>query len=205
MPVLLASRRILDWPTTSIKSVCLCSLCESFSQLPVCTVDWSQDERPYILAELPANLVLRKIGPKVLMPSLLTIWGMMVTLQGCYFAFMKPLHVLNNAQGWSRASVAFWLSDSSLVWLRVQCYRALFSIYRVFIHARNCHYGRKILYSTHYELLTVWWSAWPSSSHLPLCVPFDILSLSLSDTFHNESSLAHFPVYLQLGYNRCMA
>ncbi|KJA14608.1 hypothetical protein HYPSUDRAFT_48993 [Hypholoma sublateritium FD-334 SS-4] len=37
---------------------------------------------PYIAAELPANLLLRKIGPRLLMPSLLTIWGIMVTLQG---------------------------------------------------------------------------------------------------------------------------
>ncbi len=38
--------------------------------------------RPYIFAELPANLLLRRIGPKFLMPALLTAWGIMVTLQG---------------------------------------------------------------------------------------------------------------------------
>ncbi|PFH53311.1 hypothetical protein AMATHDRAFT_137753 [Amanita thiersii Skay4041] len=37
---------------------------------------------PYICAELPSNLLLRKIGPKYLMPTLLTIWGVIVTLQG---------------------------------------------------------------------------------------------------------------------------
>jgi len=37
---------------------------------------------PYIAAELPSNLLLRKIGPRLLMPTLLTIWGTMVTLQG---------------------------------------------------------------------------------------------------------------------------
>ncbi|KAF8962023.1 MFS general substrate transporter [Flammula alnicola] len=37
---------------------------------------------PYIAAELPANLLLRRIGPRLLMPTLLTIWGVMVTLQG---------------------------------------------------------------------------------------------------------------------------
>ena len=41
-----------------------------------------QHSRPYIFAELPSNLLLRKIGPSVLMPTLLTIWGIMVTLQG---------------------------------------------------------------------------------------------------------------------------
>ncbi|KAF9564921.1 MFS general substrate transporter [Agrocybe pediades] len=42
---------------------------------------------PYILAELPANLLLRKIGPKLLMPTLLTTWGVMVTLQGLVSSF----------------------------------------------------------------------------------------------------------------------
>ncbi|CAL1707479.1 unnamed protein product [Somion occarium] len=37
---------------------------------------------PYIMAELPANLLLRKVGPSLLMPLLLVIWGIIVTLQG---------------------------------------------------------------------------------------------------------------------------
>uniref|UniRef100_A0A8H7Y4K6 Major facilitator superfamily (MFS) profile domain-containing protein n=2 Tax=Psilocybe cubensis TaxID=181762 RepID=A0A8H7Y4K6_PSICU len=37
---------------------------------------------PYIAAELPSNLILRKVGPRRLMPTLLTIWGIIVTLQG---------------------------------------------------------------------------------------------------------------------------
>ena len=45
------------------------------------------NHRPYIVAELPANLLLRKVGPKILMPTLLTIWGIMVTLQGKSFFF----------------------------------------------------------------------------------------------------------------------
>ncbi|PPQ69365.1 hypothetical protein CVT26_002520 [Gymnopilus dilepis] len=42
---------------------------------------------PYILAELPSNLLLQRIGPKLLMPTLLTIWGIMVTLQGLVTSF----------------------------------------------------------------------------------------------------------------------
>ncbi|KAF9025120.1 major facilitator superfamily domain-containing protein [Rhodocollybia butyracea] len=42
---------------------------------------------PYICAELPANLLLRKIGPRFLMPSLLTLWGLMVALQGLVTSF----------------------------------------------------------------------------------------------------------------------
>ncbi|KAL0571337.1 hypothetical protein V5O48_010619 [Marasmius crinis-equi] len=37
---------------------------------------------PYIFAELPANLVLRKLTPSLVMPTLLTIWGLIVTFQG---------------------------------------------------------------------------------------------------------------------------
>jgi len=37
---------------------------------------------PYIASELPSNLILRKIGPSILMPTLLTVWGVIVTLQG---------------------------------------------------------------------------------------------------------------------------
>ncbi|KAK7683471.1 hypothetical protein QCA50_013305 [Cerrena zonata] len=37
---------------------------------------------PYIAAELPSNLLLRKVGPSLLMPLLLVVWGTVVTLQG---------------------------------------------------------------------------------------------------------------------------
>ncbi|PPQ76146.1 hypothetical protein CVT26_011796 [Gymnopilus dilepis] len=37
---------------------------------------------PYIFAELPSNLLLRKIGPNILMPTILTIWGIILTLHG---------------------------------------------------------------------------------------------------------------------------
>lgn len=37
---------------------------------------------PYIVAELPSNLLLRWIGPRIAMPTILTAWGIIVTLQG---------------------------------------------------------------------------------------------------------------------------
>lgn len=37
---------------------------------------------PYIFAELPSNLLLRKLTPRIVMPTLLTIWGLIVTFQG---------------------------------------------------------------------------------------------------------------------------
>ncbi|KZP07792.1 MFS general substrate transporter [Athelia psychrophila] len=42
---------------------------------------------PYIASELPANLLLRKIGPKVLLPTLLTTWGIILMLQGFVTSF----------------------------------------------------------------------------------------------------------------------
>ncbi|KAL5513597.1 hypothetical protein ACEPAH_3996 [Sanghuangporus vaninii] len=37
---------------------------------------------PYIFAELPANLLLRKVGPNILMPTVLTVWGLVCICQG---------------------------------------------------------------------------------------------------------------------------
>lgn len=60
--------------------------------LLVHTKNLNNQFRPYIVAELPSNLLLRKIGPSVLMPTLLTIWGIMVTLQGRQFGvFVYPV------------------------------------------------------------------------------------------------------------------
>ncbi|KAL1960931.1 hypothetical protein VTO42DRAFT_5915 [Malbranchea cinnamomea] len=36
---------------------------------------------PYIVAELPSNLVLKKIGPRILLPGLCFTWGVVTTLQ----------------------------------------------------------------------------------------------------------------------------
>ena len=41
-----------------------------------------QQSRPYIIGELPCSLLLRKIGPKFLMPTLVTIWGVVTASQG---------------------------------------------------------------------------------------------------------------------------
>ncbi|EJD00760.1 MFS general substrate transporter [Fomitiporia mediterranea MF3/22] len=37
---------------------------------------------PYIAAELPSNLLLRRLGPNLVMPTILTLWGMVCALQG---------------------------------------------------------------------------------------------------------------------------
>ncbi|KAG6815558.1 hypothetical protein H0H87_000568 [Tephrocybe sp. NHM501043] len=37
---------------------------------------------PYIFAELPSNLVLKAVGPNLMLPTMLTLWGIITTLQG---------------------------------------------------------------------------------------------------------------------------
>ncbi|KAG6860541.1 hypothetical protein C0995_010003 [Termitomyces sp. Mi166 len=37
---------------------------------------------PYIVAELPSNLVLKAVGPNLMLPTMLTLWGIITTLQG---------------------------------------------------------------------------------------------------------------------------
>ncbi|KAF5364845.1 hypothetical protein D9757_011276 [Collybiopsis confluens] len=37
---------------------------------------------PYIAAELPSNLLLKAVGPNLMLPTMLTIWGIVTTLQG---------------------------------------------------------------------------------------------------------------------------
>ncbi|KAF8519874.1 major facilitator superfamily domain-containing protein [Hysterangium stoloniferum] len=37
---------------------------------------------PYIVAELPSNLLLKTVGPSLMLPSMLTLWGIVTTLQG---------------------------------------------------------------------------------------------------------------------------
>ncbi|KAG6917453.1 hypothetical protein DXG01_002430 [Tephrocybe rancida] len=37
---------------------------------------------PYIFAELPSNLMLKAVGPNLMLPTMLTLWGIVTTLQG---------------------------------------------------------------------------------------------------------------------------
>ena len=84
MPELPVYRGTFTLRIGSIKYVSrfyMCKLVKSSSTVPC--LDFAMHcSRPYIAAELPSNLLLRKIGPKLLMPTLLTSWGIIVTLQG---------------------------------------------------------------------------------------------------------------------------
>ncbi|KAF8559767.1 MFS general substrate transporter [Imleria badia] len=37
---------------------------------------------PYIAAEFPSNLLLKRIGPNLMLPAMITMWGLVSTLQG---------------------------------------------------------------------------------------------------------------------------
>ncbi|KAJ3718070.1 major facilitator superfamily domain-containing protein [Lentinula guzmanii] len=37
---------------------------------------------PYILSELPSNLMLKAVGPNLMLPTMLTLWGIVTALQG---------------------------------------------------------------------------------------------------------------------------
>ncbi|KAF8997145.1 MFS general substrate transporter [Hymenopellis radicata] len=46
---------------------------------------------PYILVEIPSNLLLRTIGPNILLPALLSAWGVVSALQGIVTSFRQLL------------------------------------------------------------------------------------------------------------------
>ncbi|KIM78028.1 hypothetical protein PILCRDRAFT_76059 [Piloderma croceum F 1598] len=68
---------------------------------------------PYMAAELPANLLLRRIGPKIMMPALLTLWGIIVTLQGLVTSYEGLVTVrafLGLVEGPMLPSIVLYLS-----------------------------------------------------------------------------------------------
>ncbi|KAH9474630.1 putative transporter [Psilocybe cubensis] len=68
---------------------------------------------PYVLSEIPANLIIRRVGPNILMPTLLTIWGIIVLSQGfvtsfkglaaarAFLAAIVNMHGVGNKPAWS--------------------------------------------------------------------------------------------------------
>lgn len=70
-------------------------------------------QRPYIASELPANLLLRKIGPKVLLPTLLTTWGIILMLQGTVENNFLSASAEEGSQALSHHSVDWSLQGSS--------------------------------------------------------------------------------------------
>lgn len=44
---------------------------------------------PYILAELLSNLILKKVGPRILLPTLCTMWGLITVVQSKVARFRR--------------------------------------------------------------------------------------------------------------------
>ncbi|KAF9447485.1 MFS general substrate transporter [Macrolepiota fuliginosa MF-IS2] len=68
---------------------------------------------PYIVAELPSNLLLRWVGPRLLMPTILTAWGIVVTLQGLvssYAGLVVVRAVLGLVEGPMFPGIVLYLS-----------------------------------------------------------------------------------------------
>lgn len=57
---------------------------------------------PYIVAELPLTLLIRKVGPNILLPVLMVCWGLVTTFQGFvhnYAGLLAARFFLGAAEG----------------------------------------------------------------------------------------------------------
>ncbi|KAF5346720.1 hypothetical protein D9756_010383 [Leucocoprinus leucothites] len=85
---------------------------------------------PYILIELPSNLILKIVGPNILLPTLLVCWGIVSTLQGVvenYSGFIACRFFLGFFEGGLFPGLVLYLScfyPRDLLQLRIS---ALFS------------------------------------------------------------------------------
>ncbi|TKA57904.1 hypothetical protein B0A49_11531, partial [Cryomyces minteri] len=62
---------------------------------------------PYIVAELPSNLVLKKFGPRGMIPGMCLAWGIVTTLQSQVFNFggllaaaIQQMNGIGGLRGW---------------------------------------------------------------------------------------------------------
>ncbi|KAG6895246.1 hypothetical protein C0995_012981, partial [Termitomyces sp. Mi166 len=60
---------------------------------------------PYILMEIPINLTLKAVGPHLLLPTMLTLWGTVATLQGAFSGLLAyaivRMHGVGGRPGWA--------------------------------------------------------------------------------------------------------
>ncbi|PAV17566.1 MFS general substrate transporter [Pyrrhoderma noxium] len=67
----------------------------------------------YIASDLPASLLLRKIGPNILMPTILILWGLVTALQGLlssYIGLVTVRLILGLLEGPMFPSIILYLS-----------------------------------------------------------------------------------------------
>ncbi|KAF8198500.1 major facilitator superfamily domain-containing protein [Pholiota molesta] len=68
---------------------------------------------PYIAAELPSNLLLKAVGPNLMLPTMLTLWGLVSTLQGVvrsYSGLLACRFFLGLFEGGVFPGLVFYLS-----------------------------------------------------------------------------------------------
>jgi hypothetical protein len=49
---------------------------------------------PYILVELPMNLLMKRLGANVTLPIMVILWGIVCTCQGSHFLLARPSFAL---------------------------------------------------------------------------------------------------------------
>ncbi|KAA1085752.1 hypothetical protein PGT21_018231 [Puccinia graminis f. sp. tritici] len=68
---------------------------------------------PYIMAEIPANLLLKKLGPNYFLPGIVTCWGLITTLQGfvrSYSGLIAARFFLGLVEGGMFPAIVLYLS-----------------------------------------------------------------------------------------------
>jgi len=77
---------------------------------------------PYILAELPSNLILNRVGPRVLLPTICVLWGLVSSLQSqvsTYSGLLACRFFLGLVEGGLFPGIVLYLSGGSrLYWLK---------------------------------------------------------------------------------------
>jgi hypothetical protein len=71
---------------------------------------------PYILAELPSNLILNRIGPRVLLPTICILWGLVSSLQSQvnnYAGLLACRFFLGLVEGGLFPGIVLYLSGKS--------------------------------------------------------------------------------------------
>jgi len=68
---------------------------------------------PYIMAEIPANLLLKKLGPNYFLPTIVTCWGLITALQGfvkSYSGLIAARFFLGLVEGGMFPAIVLYLS-----------------------------------------------------------------------------------------------
>lgn len=94
----------------------------------------------YIAAELPSNLLLKKIGPRLLLPGLCFTWGVITTLQCLvrnYSGLLGARLMLGLAEGGKSRIKPFCRTDTPMLITSKACFRVSIYTLACSIEERN--------------------------------------------------------------------